>query len=166
MFGPDTARVAGLHRGFTLIELMITLSILTVLLLLAAPSYREYTANQRVKSLSNDLLVSLRFARNEAVKRNASVSVVADDAGWAAGWSIQDGDGSVIRNKKAAASIWSVAEASNIATITFDREGRSAVAAVFSVCDSAASALVKKRLVSLSASGVPRVSLSGNCGGG
>jgi type IV fimbrial biogenesis protein FimT len=69
--------------GFTLIELMVTLAIVTVLLVLAVPSLQDATLNTQLRAQSNALLASLQLARSEAIKRNARV-VVCKTADWTA----------------------------------------------------------------------------------
>lgn len=56
-------------RGFSLIELMATVSILAILLLLGIPSYQQWTLNTRIRSATESIQNGLRFARNEAVQR-------------------------------------------------------------------------------------------------
>jgi len=83
-----------LHRGFTLIELMVTIGIIAVLAGLAAPSFREMVANNRLKSHISALQTSLMMARNEAINRKSRVVVCksADQAScttsgdWQQGW--------------------------------------------------------------------------------
>jgi len=62
-------------RGFTLIELMITLTLLAILLALAAPSMGNLVRDQRVKTAVGDVYATLAFARSEAIKRNVTVGV-------------------------------------------------------------------------------------------
>ena len=64
-------------RGFTLIELMVALSILAVTGFFAIPAMRTMLLNSRLTSLSNDLLASLMNARTEAVKRQSNTVVCA-----------------------------------------------------------------------------------------
>jgi type IV fimbrial biogenesis protein FimT len=62
-------------RGFTMIELMITLAIAGVLMALAVPGMRNLIAGRAVASQSDDLLSAMRFARAEAIKRGAPVTI-------------------------------------------------------------------------------------------
>lgn len=77
-------------RGFTLVELMVTVSILGIFAVLAVPSYRNTIANQRAKAASTDLYLYLLKARSEAIKRNRSVQITPVSTRWEAGWSIPD----------------------------------------------------------------------------
>lgn len=70
-------------RGFTLIELMVTLSIAIILLVLAVPSLEDASLTTKFSAQSNALLASLQLARSEAIKRNARV-VVCKTADWTA----------------------------------------------------------------------------------
>lgn len=83
-------------RGFSLIELMVVLAIAAILSAMAAPSFRGLIANTRIQSVASDLQAGLLLARSEAVKRNATVQVVAEEGGWVHGWSVQDADGNVL----------------------------------------------------------------------
>lgn len=62
-----------LHRGFTLVELMVTITLLALLLGLAAPSFGTWTRNAQVRSVSDALQSGLRLAQAEAVRRNRQV---------------------------------------------------------------------------------------------
>lgn len=64
---------AARRRGFSLIELMVTISLLALLLGLAAPAFGTWTRNAQVRSVSDALQSGLRFAQAEAVRRNRQV---------------------------------------------------------------------------------------------
>lgn len=81
-------------RGFTLVELMIVVTLMAVMLGIAAPSFRDFVAGQRVKTAAGEYSSSLVQARSEAIKRNASVTVTPatlSASGWAQGWSVAVG---------------------------------------------------------------------------
>lgn len=64
---------AGRLRGVTLIELLVTLSILAVLVALGIPSFQQWLLNTRVRSAAESIQNGLRFARNEAAQRSGNV---------------------------------------------------------------------------------------------
>ena len=86
------------NRGFTIIELMVTLGIVALLLAAGVPGFRGLIMDNRLVSSSNQFVTSVNMARSTAVKfqRNATVcsSTNYDDpvptcAGatdWSTGW--------------------------------------------------------------------------------
>lgn len=72
-----------MEKGFTLIELMITISILGLMVALAMPSYSVWIQNTRIRSAAESFVNGLQLARNEAVRRNSNVEfVVGTDSAW------------------------------------------------------------------------------------
>ena len=63
------------ERGFTIIELLITLSIVGILATLAGPSFSDMLKNNRLTTQTNDLILAMNIARSEAVKRGNAVAV-------------------------------------------------------------------------------------------
>ena len=57
------------RRGFTLIELLIVVAVIAVILLIAAPSFRDMFQMQRLRGITAQLVTDLQFARSEAVSR-------------------------------------------------------------------------------------------------
>lgn len=74
-------------RGFTLIELMITLALVALLMLVAAPSFVAFQRNSELTTTANGFLATLSAARAEAMKRQLRTFVIPVVAGnWASGW--------------------------------------------------------------------------------
>lgn len=78
-------------RGFTLIELMITVIVLGVLVALAAPSFRTMILNQQSEAIGEDIITAFQLARSEAIKRGGFVSVCPTDDGTSCGGAWQNG---------------------------------------------------------------------------
>ena len=68
-------------RGFTILELMITLVVLGILTALADPSFSKMIARNNLSAASNDLVVALLTARSEAVKRERYVTLCPSSNG-------------------------------------------------------------------------------------
>jgi type IV fimbrial biogenesis protein FimT len=64
-------------RGFTLMELMLVIALAAVILGIGAPSFREFSRNNRMVSVANDFLGGVQTARTEAIKRQLPVGGVA-----------------------------------------------------------------------------------------
>ncbi|MBB3047506.1 type IV fimbrial biogenesis protein FimT [Litorivivens lipolytica] len=77
--------------GYTLLEILITLAVVAIVASLAVPSFQNMIATQRVRSAANDLVATLNFARSEAVKRNATVTITPAAGGWTDGWTTASG---------------------------------------------------------------------------
>lgn len=68
------------NRGFTLIELMVALSIAAVMMVYAIPSFRDFTVQREMASNVNALVAAINYARSEAVRLGGTVSVQAQNA--------------------------------------------------------------------------------------
>lgn len=84
------------NKGFSLIELIVVLTIASILLMIAGPALQKFVASNRLTSQVNDLLADINLARSEAIKRNAVTGVCASTSGtsctasgnWASGWMV------------------------------------------------------------------------------
>lgn len=83
------------EAGFTLIELMVGLTVLVMLITIGIPSFFNMIRNSRLATQTNEVVTGLNLARSEAVKRGLPVSLcvssdqVACDTSspnWADGW--------------------------------------------------------------------------------
>lgn len=79
-------------QGFTLLELIIVVSIAAILVGIAVPSFDGLIKKNTIKALEHELHTSIAFARAEALTRQKPVSItcvntVGDCEGdWSAGW--------------------------------------------------------------------------------
>jgi type IV fimbrial biogenesis protein FimT len=80
--------------GFTLVELLIAMVVVTILLAIGAPAFKDFIKNNRVTSLINGHVSVIQLARSEALKRGTNMVVCASDDQttctgkdtWADGW--------------------------------------------------------------------------------
>ena len=64
-------------RGFTLIELTVTMVIAVILIVIAVPDFQSTSTTNRTATTSNEFLMALAMARNEAIMRGYPVYVCA-----------------------------------------------------------------------------------------
>jgi type IV fimbrial biogenesis protein FimT len=125
------------NSGFSLIELMITITVGAILMALGVPSFRYITNANRVSAEVNALLGDLQFARSEAIKEGLSVMVCpAQDATlttcainsteWDKGWIVisPTQTPAVLRVQKAFSNAKdSFVAKSGTTSVNFDRNG-------------------------------------------
>ena len=115
------------HRGgFSLIELMIAISIFIILILIAGPMYSDFMGNAQIRNASESLLSGIRLAQAEAVRRNTQVAFVLDPAtGWQVSGPDLDGNAQTIQSYsfKEGATRTKV-DAGGSTTLTYDGLGR------------------------------------------
>ncbi|GLS92596.1 hypothetical protein GCM10007916_36680 [Psychromonas marina] len=82
--------------GFTMIEMLITLSILAILLAIAAPNFKNLMSSSNMVSNANGMIGAFNYARAEAIKRGSNVNIGQMGGDWTSGivvWVDGDGDG-------------------------------------------------------------------------
>ncbi len=141
------------ERGFTLVELVTVVTIVGILAAIAAPSFRDFIIQQRIRNAAFELMADLTFARSEAVKRNATVTM-SKTGSWTGGWTITDAGGNTLRQHPAFADTMNIAMTS--ASIDFTLNGRASPAASFTIDDSAGKATIPVRYVCVDQSGRAR----------
>lgn len=100
-------------RGFTLIEVLVVMAIVSILLAVGAPSFRESIERNAVSGHTNTFMNSIRYARSEAIRSGLTVAMCRSTnpesgspscaattgtltGGWASGWIVfinRDNDG-------------------------------------------------------------------------
>lgn len=84
------------QAAFTLIEILVAITVLAVLLTIAVPNFQTAIQNNRVATQGNELVTAFQMARAEALKRRAPVFVCASANGttcggaWSAGWIVAE----------------------------------------------------------------------------
>lgn len=78
-------------RGFNLVEMVVTMMVISVAAAIAYPSFRDMTRNMTVTESTNDLVAAINLARTEATKRGGFVAVIGSngDDNWTSGWRVQ-----------------------------------------------------------------------------
>ena len=84
-----------LSRGYTLLELLITISVMSIVMAITVPGAREAIEQNTLTRDINELIFALNFARSEAVKRGLTVTLCKSNDGsscggtgveWENGW--------------------------------------------------------------------------------
>ena len=131
--------------GFTLVELMIALSVLCLLLVVAAPSFRTMILNNRLNANSESLLNALSYARSTALYQAMNVIVcpfaaensTACGANWNSGWIVVTqpaaGVGTLLKSQQASST--DPVLTANVASVVFDSHGLATTQSNFKLCD-------------------------------
>jgi type IV fimbrial biogenesis protein FimT len=164
------------QQGFTLVEVLVAMTIAAVLAGLAIPSYNSLVIGTTASKYASSMAESALLARSEAIRRNAAVAVcVSSDGatcgsgGWEQGWLVTcmsndlvacDAAGTntlVIQSQGAAKSGWKISEASGLAKLNFDPSGTGATTATLTVCRATPTVGNQQRTVRISATGRPTI---------
>jgi type IV fimbrial biogenesis protein FimT len=159
-------------RGFTLVELMVTIMVLVVLVSVAVPSFDNIRLSSRLSSYSTDLVAGSQLARSEAIKRNAAVTLCASSNGtacatngqWETGWIVISGS-QVIQKQPATASGYQMRDSGGLSALSFEATGVGGTAANITICR-ATPLGPQERVVKISATGRSSITRtnSGACG--
>jgi type IV fimbrial biogenesis protein FimT len=75
-------------KGLSLVELLVTISIISVILSVAMPSASRLREQQQLASVLSDLRGGLALTRQEAIRTGSSVSIAPSANHWQNGWRI------------------------------------------------------------------------------
>lgn len=173
------------HRGFTLIELMVTIAVMAILLGIAVPSFNEVTLGGKLGSYANNFVASVNMARSEAIKRSVRITLCATadgttcatSGGWEQGWVVKckttnnttcDAAGPnwiVLHRQQALPSGLKMADSSSKLSMTFEPTGVGATSASLKVCRATPSAGGQERVIDVTATGRASVrkTTTGSC---
>jgi len=165
------------NAGFTLIELMITLSILSLVMAIGIPSMRDFIKNDRLVTQINTLVGHLAYARSEAALRHQAVVVCASATGtscsttnWASGWIIfvdSDNNADFSAGEDMLRVVEGLAGGNTLAStvgsvVTYDKRGFAPNSVgSFTLCDDRGDA--HKKSITISTTGRVRQGGGGSC---
>ena len=156
------------RRGFTLIELMVTVAIVAILAMVAAPSFSQAILSNKLNAYANNFMASAQLARSEAIKRNSTVRLCrsadglscAASGNWKQGWivfhdvnnngAVDSGD-TVIQAQEALSTDYSFTGDSY--SLTFQSIGAGSTSATLIVCRATPSPGSQEREIKVSATG-------------
>ena len=127
-------------RGFTLVELMVTVLILAIAVGLAWPSYQSVIRSNRITSANNEFITLISYARTESIRnsRGSGLCLSQDgtqcDGGFDDGWIVwpdlngnraKDANEQPLRELQANPQmVFEAANASSPGSLVFDSRGR------------------------------------------
>jgi type IV fimbrial biogenesis protein FimT len=131
--------------GFTVTELVVVMTIVGILTAIGTPTFKYVTTSNRIAGEVNGLLGDLQFARTEAIKNGAFVSVCVSSASlsylscspagtttWQTGWIVfldlngngkVDAGDTVLRTQAAFSGTDTFLAGSNLSVLTYNRMG-------------------------------------------
>jgi type IV fimbrial biogenesis protein FimT len=158
------------QAGFTIVELMIAITVVAILSAIGVPALRNFTLQQRIGTTVQELQLDVALARSEAITRAASVSLCTSSSGTgctATGWEggriiftdanqngVVDGADLVLRQGNAPQASMTVTRAPAVNFVSFNRLGQANVSMLYTVCKTG----LKTRLLTVRTSGNPSVS--------
>jgi type IV fimbrial biogenesis protein FimT len=139
------------QKGFTLIELMVTLFVASILLGLAIPGFVDMTERNRLVTVTNDFISSVNLARSEAIRRGTTITICGTDDGtgcdadaWSNGWIVfvdtsgngdKDAGEAIIRMHEGLGPNYTMAADDSFATsVSYGADGSANDTGVFAVC--------------------------------
>jgi type IV fimbrial biogenesis protein FimT len=129
------------RSGFTLIEMMVTITVAAILLTIGIPSFQYVTSSNRASSEINGLLGDMQFARGEAIREGQTVTICAAVNGappclgttaWENGWivfsdvgvpGVFGGNDVLLKIQKTFSNTDTLTADNGINSVTFSREG-------------------------------------------
>jgi type IV fimbrial biogenesis protein FimT len=92
--------------GFTLLELLVTISVAAIILSVGVPGFLSFIQNNRAVTHTNDLVTALNLGRSEATRRGTGVvlcsstngTTCSDSNDWSNGWIVRTSGGTLLRS--------------------------------------------------------------------
>ncbi|MEK6708673.1 MAG: GspH/FimT family pseudopilin [Pseudomonadota bacterium] len=168
-------------RGMTLVEVLVALSVLSILLAIGVPAFNQFVISNRLSAYSSDMLSTLTLARSEAIKRNSQVvlcksadgETCAGAGSWNQGWiefadpnnnANRDAGEPIVYKMPALQSGYALDGVNGfISSVSYDSQGGVTQAGTFILCPPTPAASGQGQEIVVSASGRPRASKIASC---
>jgi type IV fimbrial biogenesis protein FimT len=118
------------QAGFTLIEMVIAITILAIVIAFGVPSIAEWIQNSQVRTATEGIKNGLQLARDEAVRSNSPYEFVLDSPGTTGGtgWRVRSAVGGAVAfekpNGEGSANAVVTVTPATAKTVTFSGLGR------------------------------------------
>ncbi|MEO7727675.1 MAG: GspH/FimT family pseudopilin [Burkholderiales bacterium] len=155
------------ERGFTITELSVAVAIVSIFVAVATPQVLLTLGTQRVKTTTFDFYAALIYARSEAIKRNAVVTVTPRTGGFGNGWDVRLGN-TILRSELGTGTVSFNTPAG--VTLAYRQDGRLTTTTRYQATLTATNSTAAMRCVVIDPSGRPVIKIDanrdGNCSNG
>lgn len=143
------------NHGFTLIELIVTISVISILAVAASPNLGSFLTRNKLTSQTNNFVSSLSLARSEAAKRGGRITVCIGNpaqnacdgvsTSWESGWisfvdldsdSVIDAGETILNVNNDVSGDTTIRSTEHLRSITYRGDGSTSAAGTFRICDS------------------------------
>lgn len=142
------------EAAFTIIEILIAITILGILAAVGAPSLRNSLISSQVRSAASDLYSSVVLARSEAIKRAAAIDISPVSSSWSNGWTVKAGT-TTLESREATTNV--VITPNTTGDLSFRLDGRVSTNVRSFVLTANGATGVQARCVLIDVSGRPSV---------
>ncbi|EPF93067.1 hypothetical protein GCM10025882_06150 [Acinetobacter gyllenbergii] len=117
----------GKTRGFTLIELMVTIAVFAIITMIAAPSFKNFQDQQQVDFSSKDFEKTLIQARYDALLHRKTITVHLNQTGTVSPtdlyWAVDENETMVFKTLVCTSEKWVGTAVAGVDQLTFSQDG-------------------------------------------